>query len=148
MKDAVKIVRKPMMRLLDKNYLSVKVSSLFKRKFRKGDKKKRKLLKKKTQKSWDTYSKYWWFRLSKFCLHTSTRMLKVNNQAWRRLNFDRQWLFNAALKVVCKRRANHIQHYWCLHNRPKDLFDLQWRRRPASRQLVRQLWWYSRWRSW
>ena len=118
MKTAIKIVTKPIMKILDRSYLARKDSILFKRKFKKGGKKQRKLRKKNAEIVG---------KLFKTLVVPVLRILfireytpaKAQDPSLTPFAF-RQRLFNAALKVTRKRRANHIQH-WRLHNCPKPL---------------------------
>ena len=118
MKVAVKIVTKPVLRLLDDPYLSAKNSNLFKRKFKKGGKKNRKLRKKNAE-IVGTLFKVLVVPTLKILFTREYTSAKNQEPGLSPFEF-RQRLFNAALKVVRKRRANHVQS-WRLNNCPKPL---------------------------
>ena len=118
MKSAVKIVTKPVLRQIDDPYLSKKKSSLFKHKFKKGGKKNRKLRKKNAEIVGPLF-KVLVVPTLKILFIREYDAAKSKEPNLTPFEF-RQRLFNAALKVVRKRRANHVQS-WRLNNCPKPL---------------------------
>jgi len=118
MKVAVKIVTKPVLGVVDKNFLAVKMSNLFKRKFKVGGKKNRKIKKKNPEIVMKLF-KVLIVPVLQVLFTREYTQAKSQEPSLTPFQF-RQRLFNAALKVVRKRRANHIQN-WRIYNCPKPL---------------------------